>query len=103
MIVILTMIVMTILAPFLAPYDPNEFIAGPFVPPGGGQQALLARAGESPVQAGDDLSGMIIGVTRNKTSVKVAEALKANENRYMLPGEAEEGLVNGEVDLILID
>ena len=102
-LILVTMIVMTILAPFLAPYDPNEFIAGPFVPPGGGQQALLARAGESPVQAGDDLSGMIIGVTRNKTSVKVAEALKANENRYMLPGEAEEGLVNGEVDLILID
>jgi len=102
-LILVVIIVMTLLAPVLSPYDPNTFIAAPFIPPGGGRQSLLARAGESPVQSGDDLAGMTIGVTRNTTSVKLAKELGANEYRYMLPGEVEIGLANSEVDLIFID
>jgi peptide/nickel transport system permease protein len=102
-LILVTMIVTTLLAPVLAPYDPNDFVAAPFIPPGAGYQALLARTGESPVQAGDDLTGETIGVTRNRNSVKLAEELKVSGFRYMLLGEAEAGLANGEVDLIFID
>nr|MBN1230186.1 hypothetical protein [Anaerolineae bacterium] len=71
-LILILMIIMTILARVLAPYDPNEFVAGPFTPPGRGQQALLARAGESPVQAGDNLAGLTVGATRNSNGIKVA-------------------------------
>lgn len=96
-------IIMTLGAPVLAPYDPNEFVAGPFLPPGKGQQALLARAGESPVQAGDDLAGVTIGATRNSNGLKIIEQIEAEEMRFMLPGEAEQGLSSGQVDLIVVD
>jgi peptide/nickel transport system permease protein len=102
-LILTAMIIMTLFAPLLAPYDPNEFVGGPFTPPGGGLQALLARSGESPVQAGDSLEGVTIGVTRNSNSRKVADALNAKAMQYMLPGESEAALAAGEIDLIFID
>lgn len=102
-LILLLMTAMTLLAPVLAPYDPNAFVGAPFTPPGGGQQALLARAGESPVQPGDDLEDVLIGVTRSQNSQYLARELDLNAQRYMLEGEVYEGLANGEVDLILTD
>ena len=40
-------ILMTLLAPIISPYDPNNMIAPPFVAPGGGQVALVTRSGLS--------------------------------------------------------
>lgn len=102
-LILVMMIIMTLLAPVLSPYDPNTFVGAPFTPPGGGQQALLARIGESPVQAGDDLTGVTIGVTRSQNSQYLAKELETNGYRYMLEGEVYEGLKNGEVDLIFTD
>ncbi|MGB3717489.1 MAG: ABC transporter permease subunit [Candidatus Promineifilaceae bacterium] len=93
----------TILAPILAPYDPNEFVGAPFIPPLGGPQALLARSGRSPVSPGDDLSEQVIGVVRNQNSVNVAKEMDLERQRYTNQEELIEGLQNGEVDLIFVD
>ena len=50
--ILLLIVIITFLAPVLAPFDPNEFAGAQFTPPGGGPQALLARAGQDPGQRG---------------------------------------------------
>ena len=102
-LILVLIIAMTLLAPVLAPYDPNEFVGAPFTPPGGGPQALIARAGESPVNPGDDLTGVEIGVARNQNGQSIAKDIGADYQRYMLEGELYKALENGEVDLIFID
>ncbi|MGD8457438.1 MAG: ABC transporter permease [Anaerolineales bacterium] len=96
-------ILMTIFAPFISPFDPNELIAGPFIPPGGGRQTLLARSGETPIFNLDDMSGIIIGTQRNKGGGKVAETLGTEGQSFMLEKDLISGLQNGVVDLILVD
>jgi peptide/nickel transport system permease protein len=100
---LLFIILMTIFAPFISPFDPNELIAGPFIPPGGGRQTLLARSGEAPIFNLDNMSGIIIGTQRNKGGGKVAESLGAENQSFMLQNDLISGLQNGEVDLILVD
>jgi peptide/nickel transport system permease protein len=102
-LILIIVAAITIFASVLAPYDPNEFVGGPFTPPLGGPQVLLARAGESPIESGDDLSGHTIGTVRNQNSVNVAKAMELERQRYMTQDELLEGLRNGEIDLVFVD
>lgn len=102
-LILISMIIMTLFAPLLAPNDPNAFVAAPFIPPGGGQQALIAREGESPVQAGDDLTDISIGTVRNSNGVKVAEMVGAKSQRHLTDEEALLSLTTGQIDLLLIN
>jgi peptide/nickel transport system permease protein len=103
--ILLLIVVITLLAPVLAPHDPNEFVGAPFTPPGGGPQALLARAGQDPGLRAADLgaSQAPVGVLRNSNGVNVAKALGANRQRVMLQSQHFGDLRNGIVDLILVD
>lgn len=103
--ILLLIIIITVLAPVLAPFDPNEFAGAQFTPPGGGPQALLARAGQDPGVRSAELkaSGVSVGVWRGANSVNVAKALGAKRERYQLQSEQLEALRNGEVDLVLVD
>ena len=103
--VLLLIVVITLLAPVLAPFDPNEFAGAPFTPPGGGPQALLARAGQDPGVRSAELkdSGVPVGVWRGTNGVNVADALGATRERYQLQSEQFEALRSGEVGLILVD
>jgi len=102
-ILLLLIILMTVLAPWISPYDPNELVAGPFIPPGGGQQTLLARAGEVPEFDIDDLTGLTIGSQRNTGGKIIAESLGAEDQRFMTQKDLFTGLQNGTVDLIFVD
>jgi peptide/nickel transport system permease protein len=103
--ILLLIVVSTLLAPVLAPFDPNEFVGAQFTPPGGGPQALLARAGQDPGVRSAELgaSQVPVGVLRNTNGVNVAKALGANGQRAMLQSEHFGALRNGTVDLILVD
>jgi peptide/nickel transport system permease protein len=103
--VLLLIVIVTLLASVLAPFDPNEFAGAQFTPPGGGPQALLARAGQNPGISSADLkaSGIPVGVWRGTNGVNVAKALSAESERYQLQSEQFEALRSGEVDLILVD
>ena len=93
----------TILAPVIAPHDPNEFIGAAFTPPGGGLQTLVARPGVSPLAPGADLTGQTIGVQRNKNGSNLAKELELESMRYQNQEELLAGLAAGEVDLIFLD
>jgi peptide/nickel transport system permease protein len=102
-LVLVAVLIMTAFAPWLAPYDPNDFVGAPFLAPGQGPQTLLARAGESPVGPEDDLAPFTIGVQRNTNGIKVAELLGAEKQRFMTEDELLSGLEAGEVDLIFLN
>lgn len=100
---LLLILLMTIFAPWISPFDPNDLIAGPFIPPGGGRQALLARSGELPSFNLENMSGITIGVQRNKGGAQIAESLGAEGQNFMLQKDLILGLQNGAVDLIFVD
>lgn len=102
-LLLVLIILMTILAPWISPSDPNELVAGPFVPPGGGQQTLLARAGDIPQFDIADMTGMTIGTQRNTGGKLMAESLGAEDQRFMTEKDLFTGLQNGTVDLIFVD
>lgn len=103
--ILLLIVIVTLLAPVIAPFDPNEFVGGPFTPPGDGPQALLARRGNGARFGSADLEalGAAVGVVRNTNGANVAKALGAQRERYQLQSEQFEGLRSGAVDLILVD
>ncbi len=103
--VLVLILLITVLAPVLAPFDPNEFAGAQFTPPGGGAQALLVRAGQDPGIRSAELqaSGVAVGVWRGTNGVNVADALGAVRERFQLQSEQFEALRSGQVDLILVD
>ncbi|MBK5107938.1 MAG: ABC transporter permease subunit [Anaerolineales bacterium] len=102
-LILLGITLMTIMAPVLAPHDPNDFVGAPFTPPGGGPQALIARSGESPVASANEITDELIGVQRNQNGVNLAKEMELERERYEDQDELIAGLQNGEVDLIFID
>ena len=102
-VLMVLIILMTIFAPVLSPFDPNQLIAGPFIPPGGGQQTLLARTGEVPSFDLENMAGITIGIQRNKGGANVAASLGAESQSFMLEKDLITGLQNQEVDFILVD
>jgi|SaaInlLV_10m_DNA_2_1039722.scaffolds.fasta_scaffold11356_3 peptide/nickel transport system permease protein len=101
-LILVVVILMTIFAPVLAPYDPNGFVGGPFIPPGQGKQALVGRAGESAQAPSEDLAGVEIGVTRNTNSIKVVDQLGAVRNQFQSHEEMVTGLLSNQVNLIFV-
>ncbi len=102
-LVLVTITIVTILAPIFAPYDPNEFVGSQFIPPGGGKQAVLARSGEYDLVTEEDLQDLHVGVQRNKNGTNTAVELELEYTRYQTQDEMVNALKNGEVDVILID
>jgi peptide/nickel transport system permease protein len=101
--ILVTVATLTLLAPVVAPHDPNEFIGAPFTPPGGGRQALLGRNGEVRIAPGANLNGVVIGVQRNRNGANLAKRLGAQGVRFEDQQALLEGLKTGEVDLIFLD
>jgi peptide/nickel transport system permease protein len=104
-IILVLILLMTIMAPLISPYDPNNFVGAPFTKPGAGPQLLLARRGESPIYdpSEEDLAGLLIGVQRNQNGIKVAELYNAETLRFQIENDLILGLKDGTVDLIFID
>ena len=94
---------MTLIAPLISPHDPNEFVGAPFTPPGGGQQALMARHGQTPVASLAAVTDQIIGTQRNQNGTNLAKELDLPRERFQDWDELIQALNNGAVNLILID
>jgi peptide/nickel transport system permease protein len=101
--ILVIMASITILAPWISPHDPNDFIGAAFTPPGGGIQSVLSRSGENPLIYAGSLEGFTIGVQRNKNGVNLAKELELDRVRFQDQDAMLSGLLNGEVDLIFID
>ena len=102
-LILATIAILTILAPVISPYDPNEFVGSQFIPPGGGRQALLVRSGEGDQFSESNLTEQTVGVQRNKNGTNVAIKLGLNYLRYQTLAELIDALQNQEVDSILVD
>jgi len=102
-LILVMVILMTVLAPWISPYDPNDFVAAPFIPPGQGAQVLLARQGEAPISSGEELAGQIVGAQRGKNGEKIADQYGAERVRFQNQSDLIKGLAAGEVALILVD
>ncbi len=100
--ILVTILTITILVPILAPYDPNKFIGGIFIPPGGGKQAVLIRSGEQPITSISELTGQSVGVRRNANGNKVAVEFELEYTRYQTEDELLDALSIEEVDVILV-
>ena len=102
-VILVVMATITILAPWISPHDPNDFIGAAFTPPGGGIQSVLSRSGEDPLMYAGTLEGFTIGVQRNKNGTNLVQELELNWERFQDQGAMITGLLNREVDLIFID
>jgi peptide/nickel transport system permease protein len=102
-LILLTVTLLTILAPFVSPYDPNQFVGSQFIPPGGGVQSILVNAGESILVSETSLPSLHVGVQRNRNGVNTASELGLDYTRYQTQDEMILALLNGEVDAVLID
>lgn len=100
--ILVAILTITILAPILAPYDPNKFIGGIFIPPGGGKQAVLIRSGEQPITSISELTGQKVGVQRNANGNKVAVEFELEYTRYQTVDMLLDALSIEEVDVILV-
>jgi peptide/nickel transport system permease protein len=100
--VLVTMMVITLLAPWISPHDPNDFIGAAFTPPGGGVQTALSLSSVN-LSAPGSLEGFTIGVQRNRNGANLAKELDLERVRYEDQELMLAGLTNGEVDLIFID
>jgi peptide/nickel transport system permease protein len=101
--VLVVMVIMTLLAPWIAPHDPNGFIAAAFTPPGGGKQTVLGVAGVSYSLDTTPWDEFAIGVQRNKNGANLTKELEIDRVRFQDQDAMLAGLLSGEVDLIFID
>jgi len=101
--VLIAILLMTLFAPVLAPYDPNGFVAAPFIPPGGGHQLLIVRDSDANNVNIDSLDQQVFGVIRNKNGDKVARELTDSITRYGDLDALALALAAGEVDFAFVD
>jgi peptide/nickel transport system permease protein len=101
--VLVVMALITILAPWISPHDPNDFIGAAFTPPGGGKQTVLGQVGVSYLLDTASWDEFAIGVQRNKNGVNLTKELDIDRVRFEDQEAMLAGLLNGEVDLIFID
>ncbi len=93
--VLVVMALITLLAPWISPHDPNDFIGAAFTPPGGGMQSVLSRVGDTPLDGTGSLEGFTIGVQRNKNGTNLAKELDLERVRYQDQDLMLEGLLRG--------
>jgi peptide/nickel transport system permease protein len=101
--ILVTVVVITLMASYIAPYDPNAFVGSQFIPPGGGHQAVVTRAGESNIASGGDLTNLHIGTQRNRNGTNTAVELELEYTRYQTQDEVISALLVGDVDVALLD
>ncbi len=104
--VLLTLILlMTFLAPVLAPFDPIKTVGGRFTPPGGGKQWLIAEAENEAIQRPEDLAGRKVGVLPDTTGEVLAEELGAEVVYYPSMLKAFQGLTRRrpEVEALIVE
>lgn len=104
LVMIVAMTIASALFPGILPFDPtHNQVGAPFTPPGYGQQALLVRGDQPPVQVPDQLSTLTVGVIRNSNGNIYLADRNIKRTRYTDTQELLDALVAKEVDGALVD
>ncbi len=97
-VILAVIILVTIFAPVLSPYDPIVTVGGPFERPGGGQVVLLA-----PKNSGiTSPEGLKVAVYYNTTASVVAEDYGMTPRPYQVDKDLFEKVRAGEAQAVLI-
>ena len=97
-VILALIILITIFAPLVSPYDPITTVGGPFEPPGGGQVVLLAPK-SSGITSRD---GLTVAVFYNTTPSVIAEEYGMTPRPYQVNKDLFAKVRAGEADAVLL-
>ena len=95
-------ILMTLLAGNLAPYDPIKFVGAPFSRPGAQQQVIVLQENAS-IRGVQDLPGVAAGVVVNTQAARELDELGVEYAKYNSIRRAVEALRDGQIDALVTD
>ena len=101
-VLLVAIILMTILADRLAPYDPIKFVGAPFNRPRA-QQSVIVLQGNNAIQGVEVLRGRNVGVVVNSQAARELDERSVAYEKYSSIRTAVEALRDGEVDALVTD
>jgi ABC-type dipeptide/oligopeptide/nickel transport system permease subunit len=101
-VLLVAIILMTLFADRLSPYDPIKFVGAPFNRPGAQQSVVVLEANNS-TQGVADLPGLSVGVVTNSQAGMELDKLGIPYEKYSSIRPAVEALGNGEIEALVTD
>lgn len=101
-VLLVAIILMTVFADRLAPYDPIKFVGAPFNRPGA-QQSIVVLESDNSIQGVQDLEGVEVGVITNSQAAKELDDLGITYEKYSSIRPAVDALRSGEIDALATD
>jgi peptide/nickel transport system permease protein len=101
-VLLLAIILMTIFADDLAPYDPIKFVGAPFNRPGA-QQSVVVLEENNSIQGVEDLEGQRVGIVTNSQAGKELDRLEIPYEKFSSIRRAVEALRDGDIDALVTD
>ncbi len=102
--ILIAVLFSTLLAPYIAPYDPEKSVGQSFITPGRGRQAIVVRVEEKDIQSLDDLAGRLSGVEINSTAyIQLKQVKEADLEKYRKMDEAFADLRAGKIEAVVAD
>jgi peptide/nickel transport system permease protein len=101
-VLLVAIILMTVLADRLAPYDPIKFVGAPFNRPRA-QQSVIVLQGNNAIQGVQDLMDQNVGVVVNSQAARELDERGVAYEKYSSIRTAVEALRDGEVGALVTD
>jgi peptide/nickel transport system permease protein len=101
-VLLVAIILMTLFADRLAPYDPIKFVGAPFNRPRAQQSVVVLQENDS-MQGVDDLPGRAVGVVVNSQAARELDDLGIAFETYSSIRTAVEALRDGDIDALVTD
>jgi peptide/nickel transport system permease protein len=101
-VLLVAIILMTIFADRLAPYDPIKFVGAPFNRPRA-QQSVIVLQEENAIRGVQDLTDRNVGVVVNSQAARELDERGMAYEKYSSVRKAVEALRDGEVDALVTD
>lgn len=101
-VLLVLIILMTLFADQLAPYDPIKFVGAPFSRPGA-KQSVVVLEGNDTIADVPDLAGSVVGVVVNTQAARELDEMGVDYQEYSSIRKGVESLDNGEIDALVTD
>ncbi len=101
-VLLVLIILMTLFAQQLAPYDPIKFVGAPFTRPGGRQSIVVLESTQA-IQGLDDLPDHVVGVVINTQGARELDERGIDYQDYRSVRTAVDALQTGEVEALVLD
>jgi len=101
-VLLVAIILMTIFANQIAPYDPIKFVGAPFNRPRARQSVVVLQGNDS-IQGVEDLTGKRVGIVTNSQAGRELDKLEIPYETYTSIRTAVQALGNGEIDALVTD